>query len=201
MIIDISRPIHAGMAVYPGNPPVAVQNVQTATNGESALSVISFGSHTGTHIDAPSHIIDGAPGVDMYNLEQMIGQAEVVDVSNVKTVITATDLPLTTSSRALLKTSNSNQDINSFSPDFVALDESAAKELVSRGVRLVGIDALSIKKKGVRDNVHKILLDAGIIILEGLWFNGVESGSYHLMCLPLPVINCDGAPVRAVLML
>jgi arylformamidase len=199
MVIDITRRIHAGMAIYPGNPGVTIRQIQKAGDGVSALSEISLGSHTGTHIDAPSHIVEGAAGVDGYDLELMMGPAEVVDLSRVESVIGAADLVATTTSRVLIKTKNSTADPDIFTPDFVALDESAAKELVRRGVKLIGIDGWSIKKKGVKDKVHQILLDAGVVIVEGLWLKDVKGGEYELLCLPLSLGNIDGAPVRAVL--
>lgn len=186
------------MAVYPNNPDIVFEQVSKASEASSALTKITLGSHTGTHIDAPSHIAAGASGTAAYDLEQMIGGAEVIDLSAVNTVVTAADLPDTTIDRVLIKTKNSAADPNVFDPNFVALDESAAEELIHRGVQLVGIDALSIKKKGVRDRVHAILLDAGVVVLEGLWLANVSPGRYELLCLPLAV-DLDGAPVRAVL--
>lgn len=199
MLTDISRPIHSGMALYPGNPPVVFDKVSEATATSSALTAITLGSHTGTHIDAPSHIQNGALGIEAYSLEQLIGEAQVIDLSQVSSVISAADLPDTQGLRILIRTRNSQENIDEFDSAFVALDESAAQELVKRGVKLVGIDGPSIKKKGVRDRTHEILLDAGVIILEGLWMPDVQEGMYELLCLPLPVKNIDGTPVRAIL--
>lgn len=198
MVIDISRPIHPAMGIYPGNPDVVFASYQKASADKSALTAITLGSHTGAHIDAPAHIHEGADGADSYSLDILVGPAEVVDVSAGE-VITAADLPETSQERVLIKTVNSQKDIDTFDPSFVALDESAAAELVRRGVKLVGIDAPSIKKKGVKDRTHAILLDAGVVIVEGLWLADVAAGQYELMCLPLPVVGLDGAPVRAIL--
>lgn len=198
MLIDISRPIHAGMAIYPNNPDVSLDVIQEAGTGKSGLTKISFGSHTGTHIDTPLHIKPNTNGAEQYDLDIFVGDAEVVEVS-ADTVITVADLPMTTSSRVLFKTVNSQKDIDEFSPDFVALDESAAQELIHRGVKLIGIDALSIKKKGVQDKVHQLFLDAGVVIVEGLWLAYAAPGHYELMCLPLPIAHIDGVPARAAL--
>lgn len=198
MLIDISRPIHPSMVVYPGNPGVAFESYQKTSADKNALTNITLGSHTGAHIDAPAHIHEGAAGSDSYPLDVLVGLAEVVDVPAGE-VITAMDLPATSQERVLIKTVNSLKNINTFDPSFVALDESAAAELVRRGVKLVGVDALSIKKKGVKDRTHAILLDAGVVVVEGLWFADVPTGQYELMCLPLPLVGLDGAPVRAVL--
>lgn len=199
MIIDITRPVHPGMAIYPGNPEVKFEQVAKATLSSSVLTRITLGSHTGTHIDAPSHIKEEAPGTDSYQLDHMVGAAEVIDLTEKERVILAADLPKTNQERVLIKTSNSFTPIDQFNPDFIALSDTAAAELIRRGVKLVGIDGPSIKKKGVRDNVHALLLEAGIIILEGLYLEHVTAGMYKLLCLPLAVQNLDGAPVRAVL--
>lgn len=198
-LIDISRPLKEGMATYPGNPPFIIKQAQIAESGASALTLLSFGSHTGTHIDAPAHIKDGGSGVDVYSLEQLVGQCEVIDLTEVQDVITADNLPRTSCDRIIIKTKNSDGDLAVFQSNFVALNESAARALVQRGVWVVGIDALSIKKKGVRDDVHRILLEAGIVIIEGLWLLQVKAGLYELICLPLPLHNVDGAPARVVL--
>lgn len=202
MLIDITRPIHPSMAIYPGNPQVAFEQTQVASATSSALTRVSLGSHAGTHLDAPSHIDPTGKGTAMYSLEQLCGPCEVIDVRAAARVILAADLPPPpaggSAPRVLIKTANSDGDIDEFVPDFVALADTAAQELISRGVQLVGIDAWSIKKKGVRDNVHKLLLGAGIAIVEGLWLYGVQPGRYELYCLPLKV-DLDGAPVRAIL--
>lgn len=195
--LDISRPIHAAMAIYPGNPPVQMTRVTAATAEHSAVTHITLGSHTGTHIDAPSHIDPAGRGTSVYALTSLNGPCEVIEIPNVTTV-SAGDLPQTTAPRVLIKTDNAATPSDTFDPNFVALDESAAKTLVERGVELVGIDGPSIKKKSVRDSVHQLLLDAGVVILEGLWLTEAVPGNYTLLCLPLAV-DLDGAPVRAVL--
>ncbi len=199
MIIDMSRPIHPGMALYPGNPAVTFESVAWAMNGASALTTLTLGSHTGTHIDAPAHIYSLGAGTDGYALEAMVGPAQVMDLSAVAELIKAKDLPATFAPRVIIKTRNSQGNIDIFHPGFVALAESAAQELAGRGVILVGIDAPSIKKKGAKDSVHKILLDAGMVILEGLWLKDVPAGEYELLCLPLAVVGLNGAPARAIL--
>lgn len=197
-IIDITRRIHAGMAVYPANPAVSIEPVRKAAPGQSSVSLITLGSHTGTHIDAPSHIQAGAVGSYHYALDHMNGPAELIDLSQITQAISADLLPPTQSPRVLIKTTSSLQDPDVFYPDFIALLDSAATELVARGIILVGIDSPSIKPRGVHNDVHRILLEAGVIILEGLQLKAVESGLYDLICLPL-AIDADGAPVRAAL--
>lgn len=186
------------MAVYPNNPGVEFELVQEAGIGTNALSRVTLGSHTGTHIDAPRHIHQGGTGALVYSLEQMNGPCEVVDLTDLGSVIRAADLNNLSNKRVLFKTRNSNRDQNIFYEDFVALDDSAADILVKRGLQLVGLDALSIRKRGMKNHVHEKLIDAGIIILEGLWLADVVAGSYDLLCLPLKS-DLDGAPTRAVL--
>ena len=186
------------MAIYPNNPTVKFTQTQKAGEGKNALSRIELGSHTGTHIDTPAHIHEGAAGALGYDLAQMNGLCEVVDLSHLAAVITVSDIPATSHTIILFKTKNSQGDPDVFDDAFVALDDSAAEEVVRRGVKLVGLDALSIRKRGTVNRVHETLIDNGIIILEGLWLADVAAGEYELVCLPLKV-DLDGAPVRAVL--
>lgn len=199
MLIDISRTIHSKMAIYPNNPPVSIRSIQKANENASALSEITLGSHTGTHIDALSHIDPMGSGVDAYSLDQFVGPCDVIAITHDISVIHEVDLSSTTAERVLIKTRNSSTNPDEFDPDFVALAEDAAKELVRRKIRLVGIDGPSIKKKGIQDSVHALFLTAGIVVLEGLYLADVSAGRYELMCLPMPIAGIDGVPVRAIL--
>ncbi len=199
MIIDISRPIHEKMALYPANPSVQITPIRSAGDGVSALSEIVLGSHTGTHIDTLLHIDAEGSGAEEYSLDRYIGEVEVVEINSAISSISTQDIPATFCERVLLKTKNSQGDIDIFDPEFVALTEDGARALISRNVRLVGIDGPSIKKKGISDKVHELFLKNGIIIIEGLWLQDVMPGQYRLICLPLPLEHTDGVPVRAVL--
>ncbi len=199
MITDISRPIHPHMAIYPQNPAVRITTIREASSGKTALSEITLGSHTGTHIDAPSHIHLGGRGVDVYPLEQLIGDAQLVEIDPSIETINGQDIPPTSCERVLLKTKNSQNDIDTFEDSFTALSEDGAQELLRRNIRLIGIDGFSIKKRGVVDRVHELLLDAGVVVIEGLYLRQAAIGDYRLICLPLPVVGVDGVPVRAVL--
>lgn len=199
MLIDISRPIKNGMVVYPGNPAVQIEVVRAAGEGVSGLSNISFGSHTGTHIDTLLHIDPSGSGAEGYTLDQYIGDTDVIEIIQDITSISAEDIPATSSERVLLKTRNSETNPEVFDQDFTALTEDGAKELIRRGVRLIGIDGPSIKKKGVKDAVHQIFLKNNVVIVEGLLLKDVVPGRYTLMCLPLPICNTDGVPCRVVL--
>ena len=198
-MIDITRTVHPNMVIYPNNPGVTFEQTQEAGDGKNALTRMTLGTHTGTHIDAPRHVdVKGKGAAAAFDLDQLCGPVEVVDAAAGERVITVRDIPATAGERVILKTRNSAGDLDVFDPDFVALDESAAEEVVRRGIKLIGLDALSIKKRGVRDQTHEILLEAGVAILEGVWLASVDPGEYELLCLPLKV-DLDGAPARAVL--
>lgn len=204
-IIDISVLIEPGMIVYDGDPDVYLERVKTIAGGSSAnVSKLDFGVHTGTHIDAPVHFIEGARGAETLSLDALIGPAVVVDATSQgdhldAVAIDALGIPAG-AERVIFKTTNSALwDRPGFSADFIALTGDAAAALVARGVRLVGIDYLSIGPKGNGVATHVTLLEAGVVILEGLDLRSVEPGAYELACLPLKIAGSDGAPCRAVL--
>lgn len=202
MIIDISLPLKVGGITYPNNPSVAFEPQNTQAN---IITKISFGSHSGTHIDASSHAkIEGGATIDQISLDIFYGESRVLDLTNVSSSIKITDLEskqIQKGERILLKTSNSKRwGSGVFFEDFVSLSPEGAEYLASKGVMLVGIDSLSIKQKGNPDNSpHTNLLSRGIPILEGLDLSKVEEGEYTLSAFPLKFIGIDGSPVRAVL--
>jgi arylformamidase len=165
------------------------------------VSELDMGAHSGTHVDAPDHFLAAGAGAEALPLEALIGPADVVDATAAVTaldLLTVRDLELPSrgSERILFKTRNSqlwNRD--EFSRDFVRLDGEAAAYLVERGVKLLGIDYLSIGDA----EAHRVLLGAGVVCVEGLDLRGIEPGSYELVCLPLKLVGSDGAPARAVL--
>ncbi len=204
-IIDISLPIHSGMVVYEGDPGVSVTpRLEIARGATSNVSLISLGSHTGTHLDAPAHFIEGGATVEALPLEVLVGPALVAEIAADRLIGRADleRLPLDGQSRLLLKPLNpSLWSRGAFHRDFVALDVDGAHYLTERGLRLVGIDYLSIEAFHAPGHpVHRHLLGAGVVILEGLNLSRVEPGTYELVCLPLPVKGIDGAPCRAVLL-
>ena len=201
-ILDVSIPIRTRMPIWPGNAGVAMRRVEAIADGAVAnVSAVDLGAHTGTHVDAPNHFLEGEPGVDTVALEPLIGDAVVVDATAVqKTVdaaaVAALGVPAGTE-RVLLKTRNSQLwERDEFSDDFVALDESGASALIDLGVRLVGIDYLSIGDPGA----HRALLGARTAVVEGLDLRAVAPGPYRLVCLPLKLVGSDGGPARAVLL-
>jgi arylformamidase len=201
-ILDVSIPIRTPMPTWPGNPGVATRRVEAIADGAVAnVSAVDLGAHTGTHVDAPNHFLEGEPGVDTVALEPLIGDAVVVDATAVqKTVdaaaVAALGVPAGTE-RVLLKTRNSQLwERDEFSDDFVALDQSGARALLDLGARLVGIDYLSIGDPGA----HRALLGARTAVVEGLDLRAVAPGPYRLVCLPLKLVGSDGGPARAVLL-
>jgi arylformamidase len=203
--IDVSVPVASGMVVYEGDPQVRIERVSAIADGDLAdVSRVELGSHTGTHVDAPAHFLRGAPGADALPLDALIGPAVVVEAAGVEGDIDAAalgvlDLPADTE-RVLFRTRNARLwERGAFSPDYVGVAEDAARELVARGVRLVGIDYLSIAPSGDPAPTHLTLLGAGVVVLEGLDLRAAEPGRYTLVCLPLRLAGADGAPARALL--
>lgn len=201
-LIDISLPLKPSGIVYPGNPEVELETLPTQSN---VITKITFGSHSGSHIDAPSHAkIENGATIDELDLNLFYGKARVLDFTNVAEAIKVSDLEqknIQKEERVLLKTSNSNRfEKEGFFPDFVYLSSEGAGYLAEKEVLLVGIDSLSIKQKGNPDNSpHTNLLSHEIPILEGLDLSKVEEGKYILSAFPLKFIGIDGSPVRAIL--
>ena len=205
-IVDISVPIRDAMTVYRGNPPVRIRPAMTLRKDGVNLSELCLGSHTGTHVDAPSHFIRGGAGADRLALDRFIGPAWVADVRRVKGGITADDLREARipggSRRVLLRTSNSRwwHPARAFRTDFVYLAPDGADWIVERGIELVGIDYLSIEGYGIRGApTHKRLLGAGIPIIEGLDLFKVRPGRWQMAALPLRIVDGDAGLTRAVL--
>jgi arylformamidase len=205
-IYDVTVPLRRGMVTYGGNEPgPEVTYTKLLSRGDSSnLSTLFLGSHTGTHVDAPHHFIDGSAMVEEMPLEALVGPVQVVEHASAEH-ITATDIEAfmvpPDTRRVLFKTSNGQfWDDDAFHAEFVGIEEDAAKALVERGVVLVGIDYLSIERSGSPGHpVHVALLDAGVVIVEGLDLRAVAAGSYTICCAPLKVIGAEGAPARVFL--
>ena len=205
-IHDISIPISAAMPVYPGDPAVSIEPVLQIAKGDDAnVSRLSFGNHTGTHLDPPAHFVPGGKSVDQLDLSTLFGPARVVDLTRVQAAITADDLERARipqrAARVLCKTRNSDLWARAgFQKDFVAFAWDAAQWIVDRGIRLIGIDYLSAESFGASEpKTHRILLGAGVIIVEGIDLRNVAPGNYTLACLPLKIKDGDGGPARAIL--
>jgi len=206
-IIDISLPISNNLPIWPGDPPLEITTEMSIKNGANAnVSRINMSVHTGTHLDAPLHFFDDKPAIDDINLELFVGDATVILIKDHINRITHNDLQSLNIDvwprRLLLKTNNSSKQLwkdNVFHTEFCALSADAAGFLVNKGVSVIGIDYLSIAPFDEPDPVHKILLGNGVVILEGLNLIDVSPGNYKLVCLPLKILDIEGAPARAIL--
>jgi arylformamidase len=206
-IYDVSVAINLKTPVYAGDPNVKMETAQSIKRGDAAnVTDLHFGAHTGTHVDAPAHFIEGAGRVVDLPLEVLIGAAQVVEIDETVTAIEAQHVEnLGKTNRVLFKTRNSrfwNEPEKGFRKDFTYIAPEAAKILVERGVRLVGIDYLSVEKFGSEDfQTHLTLLQNDVVIIEGLDLRSVAAGEYELVCLPLKIDSeaGDGAPARVVL--
>lgn len=206
-IFDISIPVSSDLPVWPGDPRVVLERYQKISSGSSCNnSKLACSVHTGTHVDAPVHFIENGTTVENLSLKALIGPALVVELPEADMITpemldALTLVPQTT--RLLLKTRNSALWANPHHPfhqDFVALSPDAASWIIGKGIGLVGIDYLSIQMfKDAEPLTHRILLEAGVIIIEGLDLQEVTPGNYQLICLPIKLAGSDGAPARAVL--
>jgi arylformamidase len=208
-IYDISVAISAETPVYPGDPGVELISHSSLERGDPAsVTLLRLGAHTGTHVDAPAHFIRGAGRVADLPLEALVGRARVVEIpadvpaideGHVERLVPAG------AERVLFKTRNSafwREGGREFREDFTYLTGAAARRLSARGVRLVGIDYLSVEKfKSDNFDAHVALLSHDVVIAEGLNLADVPAGEYELACLPLKIAGGegDGAPARAVL--
>lgn len=205
MIYDISLPIVDGGLIYPNNPPISVTPAQQISKGASSnSSTLSLGSHTGTHVDAPKHFFDDGAGADTLSLDILMGPAMLIRVDDDVTAVGAKDLELHHLSghqRVLIKTRNSSFiREREFRQDYTYLAPDGAEHLVKLGVKLVGIDYLSVEQfHSGHHKTHRALLAAGVVIVEGLDLSVPPMGPYDLRVLPLRLPGLDGAPARAVL--
>jgi arylformamidase len=203
-IYDVTVPLSTEVPTFPGDPPFEVTFTHRIADGQPYnVSRITLGAHTGTHVDAPYHFLADGPTVEQLPLEILLGKCRVVEI-RVREKIQRSDLEalgLRDDLRVLLKTRMSGQlQKRAFQDDFVYLTEDAATYLAQVGIKLVGIDYLSIEKFGSTDYpAHHALLGAGVVIVEGLDLSEVEAGDYDMTCLPLRIVGLDGSPARVIL--
>lgn len=203
-IIDVSVPLDAQLPTYPRNTPFSIEPNQRMADGASSnVSTLHLGAHTGTHVDAPRHFFDEGAGTEALPLELLIGRARVIQIES-RAGIAAEDLApidLSDDIRVLFKTPNSRlwRDPE-FHTDYVGVTGPAATHLVEHGIKVVGVDYLSVEQyKSAGQPAHHALLGAGTIVIEGLNLSDVEPGIYEMICLPLRIVGSDGAPARVVL--
>ncbi len=206
-IYDISVTVTPNLPVWPGDPPVILERVEKIEEGGNAnVSRIDMGVHTGTHVDAPVHFVPGAAGVDKMPLDVLVGKVQVVEIPDEAGSIGAEEVEAAgirdDTQRVLFKTRNSeywNHLESGFQPGFVGITRDGAISLVDMGIRLVGIDYLSIAPFKQSRPTHEVLLKAGMVVIEGVDLRQVKPGDYSLYCLPLKLGGSDGAPCRAIL--
>lgn len=202
-IYDISIPITPHMPVYPGDPPVIFEARQRIAHGDPAnVSYCGMGTHTGTHIDAPFHFVDSGRKIGEIPLNLLIGRTRIVEITAPRIdeeVLSEVDLD--DHVRVIFKTRNSYLwSRNTFVQEYVHVTPGAARKLVENGIKLVGIDYLSIEKFGSTSfPTHLELLSNGVVIIEGLNLSEVDAGEYELICLPMKLQDSDGAPARVIL--
>ncbi len=201
---DVTVPMRDRMACFPTDPPCEIKKHWSIQDGDFVnLSVYCFGSHTGTHIDAPNHFVDSGKTVDQLGPEYFIGRAKVFDLTG-RDAIGADDLAgldIKNGDIIFFKTKNSAyMHEGVFREDFAYLTGEAAKLLAEAGIRTLGFDFLSVEKYGSEDfPAHYALLGAGIVIIEGLNLTGVQSGEYDLISLPMLAAGGNGSPIRVLL--
>ncbi len=204
-VYDVTLPLRPGMVVWPGDREFRLHpSVEPDADNPFTVSEMQLSVHTGTHVDAPRHIFAGREGVETLPLDVLIGPARVVDARGVPaltaSVLARLDIPQVP--RLLFLTDNTVRGLvhaPRFHEDFVAVTADGARWLVERGVRLVGIDYLSIAPFDEAVEPHRVLLAAGVVVVEGLDLTNVPPGDYELLCLPMKVVGADGAPARVVL--
>jgi arylformamidase len=205
-IFDLSMPVETGGVVYPGNPPIDIALQQSIALGAGAnVSAVQFGSHTGTHVDAPRHFFDDGAGVDAISLDVLMGPALLIAVEPDVMAVSDEHLrvyDLTHVARVLIRTRNSGFiREREFHRDYTYLAPEGAAYLVEMGIKLVGVDYLSVEQfHSGHHQTHRTLLEKGVVIVEGLDLSEPAPGVYELRCLPLRLVGLDGAPARAVLM-
>jgi arylformamidase len=206
-IYDISLPITPEMVVWPGDPKVVLERVESMDSGAHAnVSRLGCSVHTGTHVDAPHHFLNDGRTVETLSLKVLVGRVLVLQIDETVDLVTAPilegfSIPSGTI-RLLLKTRNSEiwkHGEDHFRGDFVAISADGAEWLVAHGIQLIGIDYLSVAPYQDSSPTHHILLEAGVVILEGVDLSCVVPGEYDLYCLPLKLAGSDGAPARAIL--
>ncbi len=203
-LLDVSVPLVQGMPAYPGNPDFELQPIKRIAEGASSnVSRLIMGTHTGTHVDAPKHFLENGTGVDALPLDLLLGRARVVEIAK-RGAIGGSELAaagLREDLRVLLKTPNSALwNDPGFHPDYTYIDEEGARFLVEQGVKVIGVDYLSVEQyKKAGAPAHRALLSHGVVIIEGLNLSEAEPGMYEMYCLPLRVAGADGAPARVIL--
>lgn len=203
--IDVTRPVFTNMTVYPGDDGVLIERVSSISSGKKAnISSVHMGVHTGTHVDAPLHFIDGGKGIDQLDISLFTGKVTVIDAGTEKHITRRIleNISLNGIKAVFFRTVSSKISLDKpFDMDYACLEPDAAEYLVKSGVRVVGTDSLSVEKYDSQDfTVHKMLLSNEVLIVEGLCLKDVVQGQYDYICMPILLKGSDGAPARVMLL-
>ena len=201
-IFDISREIHEEMIVYKNREEKRIRRTIVANHADHHYheSRLDIDMHCGSHMDAPLHMVEAGSTIETLDLDRFIGECRVFDLTSVKECIKKSDiegLDIREGERVLFKTRNSYD--TAYNPKFVYIEEDAASYLAKKNIRCIGIDAMSLERDKKEHPTHKILLGAGVGVVEDLQLKDVEEGTYFLSALPLKIRGAEGSPVRAVL--
>jgi arylformamidase len=201
--IDISIPLKSDMLHYPGDPRVEINRIKEIAGGDPyTITHLSMGAHSGTHVDAPSHCMRDGTSIDRIPMTAILGRAKILEINHGNRIAPGDidESAISPGDIILLKTSNSELlKQKAFTPEYVYLSTEAAEYLADRNIATIGIDYLSIGGQKNDDEVHRILLQASIWIIEGLDLSGVSAGVYDFVCLPLRIEGAEAAPARAFL--
>ena len=206
-IYDITLGISPSLPVWPGDAAIVLEQVKSMESGaHSNVTRLEMSAHTGTHVDAPHHFLNDHQTVEQLSLDVLIGRCFVLDLTLMEGHVNAKILENSNipegSIRLLIKTGNSARwqaGEREFNPGFQGISEDGAEWLVENGIKLIGIDYLSIAPYKQSAPTHTVLLKAGVIALEGVDLSSVNQGEYELYCLPMKLVGSDGAPARVIL--
>ena len=206
-LIDISLTLSENLPTWPGDPSIKLNKISSIEDGGQAnVTQLLASVHVGTHVDAPDHFLDNGETVENIPLKLLVGPVQVVEIPSTGNitadVLKTAKIPAGTE-RVLFKTANSEiwaSGRTEFKEDYIGLEAGAAQDLVDLGIKVVGVDYLSVAPFNDQVPIHKILLENKILIIEGLDLSQVEPGEYTLLCLPIKIENADGAPARVLLM-
>lgn len=202
-IIDISWPLSKATTGYKDRSIIEFSDRKTMSRDGARETTITLDSHSGTHIDAPSHFINDGKTIDQLDLTSVVGTATVLDCSSVVDGITydfLADKNIGQNDIILFKTTNSQtQPTEKFTPHFVYLEVSGARFLTEKKVKAVGIDYLGIERGQPGHLTHHELMNHSIAIIEGLRLGHVAPGEYQFVCLPLYLVGLEASPARAIL--
>jgi len=200
--IDISLPISEKLTIWPGDPKVQFDWIEQIPANEVNLTRLCMSVHSGTHIDAPLHFFENGKSIDQIDLSEMIGEVHVIQVPEEVKVIDKSYLDTVyfeQTQRLIFKTRMWKNFEDRFDENFKAIDETGARWLVEQGIKLIGIDYLSISPYTNSAAPHQILLGAEIVVVEGLVLNDVKAGKYEMICLPINLAGREAAPARVIL--